>query len=351
MNTVSEPVVSVVTPVYNGARYLAECIESVLAQTHRNWEYIIVDNCSTDSTPEIASQYAQRDHRIRIVTNEHFVGVIENHNIAFSLISGESKYCKVLAADDYLLPECIQKLVDMAERNPRAAIVESYAISDNGVPWIGLPPHRSVFEGREVCRLYLLGAIEAFGTPSSVLYRSTAVRERRDFYPGPLPNADLAACLICLESADYAFVHQILSYRRIHSEAISADVHALDGFLTDRLQFVCEYGPTYLRSDEISSRREELLRTIYRYFALGVVHMRGKEYWSYHRGRLKAFGEQISGVRIAAAVCTKVADLVFNPKQTIGKLLRHLAKPRSPFGRRTDKDCFSPENTIHGTGV
>jgi len=73
-----EPLVTVLTPVYNGEAFLEECIESVLRQTYRNYEYIIVNNCSKDRTPEIASQYAKRDSRIRVHNNNDFVGVIEN---------------------------------------------------------------------------------------------------------------------------------------------------------------------------------------------------------------------------------------------------------------------------------
>ena len=61
------PLVSVVTPVHNGEAFLRECIESVLAQTYSHWEYIIVDNCSTDRTLEIASEYAIKDTRIKIL--------------------------------------------------------------------------------------------------------------------------------------------------------------------------------------------------------------------------------------------------------------------------------------------
>ena len=63
------PLVSVVTPVYNGERFLRECIESVLAQTYQHWDYTIVDNSSTDQTSEIAREYAARDSRIRVLRN------------------------------------------------------------------------------------------------------------------------------------------------------------------------------------------------------------------------------------------------------------------------------------------
>ena len=58
MNTKEAPLVSVITPVYNGAEYIAECVESVLAQTYKNFEYIVVDNCSKDATVEIVRRYA-----------------------------------------------------------------------------------------------------------------------------------------------------------------------------------------------------------------------------------------------------------------------------------------------------
>ena len=65
-----QPLVSVVTPVFNGGKFLGECIDSVLAQTYTNWEYVIVDNCSTDATLEIAQRYAAADPRIRVYHND-----------------------------------------------------------------------------------------------------------------------------------------------------------------------------------------------------------------------------------------------------------------------------------------
>jgi glycosyltransferase involved in cell wall biosynthesis len=309
MSTEVQPLVSIITPVYNGAAYLAECIASVLAQAYNNWELIVVDNCSTDHTLEIATQYAHEDPRIRVVRGDRFVHVIENHNIAFRLISTDSRYCKVVSADDYLFPECISTLVDAAESNPRAGLVGSYAVSSQGVRSVGLPAERSAFTGREVCRLYLLGLIEAFGTPSTVLYRSSLVRARDPFYPGLLPNADLEACLMCLDRTDFAFVHQILSYERIHDGAVSAGIRTVNGFLLDRLQFVIQYGPKYLTPDELENRKKVLLRELYKYLAIGVIHLKGRAFWKYQQQRLKALGEPIENGRLANAVVSKLLDV------------------------------------------
>ena len=124
---------SVVTPVFNGAKYLRACIESVLAQSYDNWDYTIVDNCSTDGSLAIAHEYAETHPQINVRSNEQFVGVIENHNRAFRSISPDAKYCKLVSADDWIYPECISKLVDLAERHPSVGIVGSYSANDHGV--------------------------------------------------------------------------------------------------------------------------------------------------------------------------------------------------------------------------
>src|SRR6266496_2947919 len=101
MNTVRQPLITVLTPVYNGDEHLSECIESILNQTYKNFEYIILNNCSTDTTLEIANTYTRKDSRIRIYNNDRILSAAANHNACFRKISPESKYCKIVQADDW----------------------------------------------------------------------------------------------------------------------------------------------------------------------------------------------------------------------------------------------------------
>ena len=111
----AEPLVSVVTPVYNGEEYLDECIASVVAQSYGNWRYTIVNNCSTDRSAEIAESWAARDPRVCVVHNEGFLGQVENLNRAMALTDPESRWTKMVLADDWIFPACLERMVEVGE--------------------------------------------------------------------------------------------------------------------------------------------------------------------------------------------------------------------------------------------
>jgi cellulose synthase/poly-beta-1,6-N-acetylglucosamine synthase-like glycosyltransferase len=91
----TRPLVNVVTPFYNAATYLAECIESALAQGYADFEYVLMDNCSTDGSYNIAAAYTAHDPRIRLFRCSEFLAQLPNHGRAFLQISSASKYCKI----------------------------------------------------------------------------------------------------------------------------------------------------------------------------------------------------------------------------------------------------------------
>ena len=111
----SEPFVSVVTPFYNTGQYLEECIRSVLSQTYHNYEYLLVNNCSTDRSLDIANTYAKKDSRIKVYTNIQFMTQMGNYNNALRLISKESKYCKIVILVSVAHPESLKVMGDSGQ--------------------------------------------------------------------------------------------------------------------------------------------------------------------------------------------------------------------------------------------
>lgn len=107
------PLVSIGMPVYNGQRFIAEAIESALAQTWPDLELIVCDNGSTDDTPRIVRTYVERDRRIRSFRRQANVGPAANFNRAFRLSRG--RYFKWLAADDVCGPEFIARCLSVLE--------------------------------------------------------------------------------------------------------------------------------------------------------------------------------------------------------------------------------------------
>src|ERR1700683_1050672 len=108
----SLPLVSVVTPAYNEEKYLGECIESVLAQTYTNWDYTIVNNGSTDGTLAIAQKYAAANPRIRVISHDTVIPALANFNFSLRQASTASKYYKMVLADDWMFPECLERMVE-----------------------------------------------------------------------------------------------------------------------------------------------------------------------------------------------------------------------------------------------
>jgi glycosyltransferase involved in cell wall biosynthesis len=326
-----EPLVSVVTPVYNGENFLAECIESVLGQTYRNFEYIIVNNCSEDRSLDIARDYAKKDPRIQVHSNKSFVGVIENHNIAFRLISANSKYCKVVSADDWLFPECLTRMVSLAEMNPTVGLVGSYQLSGGGpnwrhwqIKWDAIPYPSTVISGREVCRFHLLGGPYIFGTPTSLLYRADLVRSQESFYPNPTAEADTSACYKILRNADFGFVHQVLSYERVHEVRQTTISTFRNAYLSSMISDLITYGPAYMTEAEIDKRLGKLLDEYYEFLGASYVRLRNKDFWSYHKTRLKELGHPIDRFRLARVFLARLPGLLLNPKDTFERYLKRL---------------------------
>jgi glycosyltransferase involved in cell wall biosynthesis len=247
----SPPMISVLTPVYNGERYLAECIESVLAQTWTDWEYIIVDNCSEDGSAELAERYAATDERIRVVRSTEFVNVHCNFSRSARLMHPRSRYCKFLSADDWMHPECLAQMVSVAERNPTVGIVSSYRLEGNELGHGGLVPYTDeVVPGAQVVRAALLDGVFVTGSPSQLLYRADLVRRTDPFFDRSYWHSDTHAAYRTFSGCDLGFVHQVLTYTRLHPQALTATTRRLNTYLPNEIRLRMQFGRKVLTSDE-----------------------------------------------------------------------------------------------------
>jgi len=332
-----ESLVSIITPAYNAEKYLAECIESVLAQTYQNWEYIIVNNCSTDRSLEIAQAYAQRDRRVRVHNNVQFLNQIQNWNHALRQASAEAKYCKVVHADDWLFPECLTRMVELAEANPSVGLVSAYRLDENWVNLDGLPYPITVISGVEVCRASLLNKLYLFGSPSSLLIRADLIRGREKFYNEANIHADKEACFDILQHTDFGFVHQVLTYTRRHNEATTMTItRRFNTLKPARLMILKKYGPVYLSPEEYDRCFKQQLSSYYRFLAQKVFEFKGEDFWKYHQHELEKLGCPLSFIRLM-----KVSLLeLLNFRETVKRIKQARQEQIEKSEKGTDLKSF-----------
>lgn len=126
--------VSIIMPSYNTGRFIAETIRSVLDQTYENWELIIVDDCSTDDTDMMVSQF--HDNRIRYLKNEYNSGAAESRN--YALREAKGKWIAFLDSDDLWIPEKLEKQIAFMEAKGCAFSYTNYCLIDEDSSCLGV---------------------------------------------------------------------------------------------------------------------------------------------------------------------------------------------------------------------
>jgi glycosyltransferase involved in cell wall biosynthesis len=112
-----EPLVSIFIPVFNGEKTIARTLDSILNQTYKNIEIIIIDNCSADSTVKVVKEFS--DVRIRLILNDnHLPSAEDNWNRCF--FYGHGEFMAIFHADDVYLPQMVSRQVETLKKFPRA---------------------------------------------------------------------------------------------------------------------------------------------------------------------------------------------------------------------------------------
>jgi len=208
--------VTVLMAVYNGQKYLAEAIESVLNQTLTDFEFLIIDDASTDKTPEILKFFVEKDQRIVIFRNEINIGLTKSLNIG--LKKARAKYIARLDADDIALPDRLKTQLDFLESSPRVTLVGSFAeIIDKNGQSLGV---RKVVTESEVIKFELI--LRNCFFHSAVFFRKGVVLTTGGYNESFRHAQDFELFSRLSEKHSLANIARPLIKLRVHGESVVA---------------------------------------------------------------------------------------------------------------------------------
>ena len=221
------PSVSVCIPVYRGEEFLAETIRSVLDQTYRDFELVVLDNASPDDSGRIACSFG--DPRIRVETNPTTLPQPENWREAVRLC--RAPLIKLVCADDLLHPRCLEYQVGPMEADPGLAVVAArrHMIDERSrvlVPRRGLTGLTGVRSSVEVARHVVRSGANPIGEPGGVLFRRAHYFAVGGWRPDHRFVMDLDLWIRLLQHGEFLGLPETLAAFRIGQDSLSADNEA-----------------------------------------------------------------------------------------------------------------------------
>ena len=230
---VAEPLVSVLVPAYRCETFIGECLRSVMAQSYAHLELIVVDDCSPDSTFEVAVETVRDWPRATVFRNEENLGNRENFRRLLGL--GRGPLVKFLCADDLLAPDAVARLVSALESDPAIGLATSRRVPIDEVgavlplQMLPQPPVRAnaVVDGHEAGNHLLRNLRNWIGEPTTVLFRRSLLPLGGLYDLGsaaPSRNLDVVWWLKILQRSSLAVVADTLSSFRQHGGQVTKQV-------------------------------------------------------------------------------------------------------------------------------
>ncbi len=264
------PLVAIATPVYNGAAFLEETMECVQSQTYPNIVHCVLDNASSDATPEIIARFKHR--RVPLITarNPATVPLIGNWNAALRLVPSDAAYFRVLSADDLMDRRCIEKMVALGEQNPRVGVILCQDLVNQTVRGADVPADVSVFDGRSMIRRALLSEIDFPHVHCLYRYPSGGMPEAffdAEFNGIRLLCTDADAAMRVLSTSACGYLHEPLTMTRWPGAVTSAEMLPNAVGIWSLLQLIDRWGP------KVFDRNEDYLRCRGRHLRRYYLHL------------------------------------------------------------------------------
>lgn len=289
----TNPLVSIISPTYNHEKYIADCIDSVLQQTYKNWEMIIIDDGSTDQTFNIALQYASKDDRIKVFTQTN-VGIfrlVETYN--FALNKSRGKYVAVLEGDDVWVAEKLEWQINEMEKNEKSVLCwgkaysSSFDLSQNYYLTDYSTKSASILNNNPVNSATSILLFSNFIVALTVLIRRSALEEIGGFKQShQLPLVDVTTWIELSLQGTFSFIDEALGKWRFYPNQITktytAEIH--EGFYKFALDF-------FLSNQDVFSDSKISIQSIKKHFHKQLVEAHSRS------GRYKLIRKDFSGAR------------------------------------------------------
>jgi glycosyltransferase involved in cell wall biosynthesis len=236
---------------------------------------------------------------------------------ALAELSNSSKYCKLIQADDWLFPDCLQLMVRIFEQSETIGLVSSYWLEGDTLCGSGYPINIPIFRGRDCAKWFLRTETRVFGSQSTVMYRSSVVRERKEFYNVKFLAADLEVCLEILKEWDFGFIPQVLSFTRRDNGGIN---YSLGKYLPYQLHgyiILQRYSLVFMDASEATAIKRKAKRYYYGVLARAALQLRGCGFWRFHAAELKMIPETINRPYLLLQIAIVSTWIVSNPGKSI----------------------------------
>ena len=217
------PTVSICIPAYNAEAHLEELVDAVVAQTFTDWELIIVNNASTDSTAAILRKIVSthNDARIKVITNDRTLKMVDNFNAAIGYATGE--FIKLICADDLPAEDCLERQVHALRNHPDAVMTAGARIIINhdgkklfkrsGISKSGL------YNGKKMIRRCILAGANIIGDPVCVMWRRSATQTLGGFDDAIIYCFDMEYWFRILTLGNLFYDSTPVGFYRIHKKS------------------------------------------------------------------------------------------------------------------------------------
>jgi len=224
--------VSVIIPMYNSEKYLEECINSVLNQTYKNFELIIINDCSTDSSLSILNKIT--DNRIKIVNFKENKGVSISRNKGIELATGD--YICFLDSDDFWVPEKLEKQLEFIEKNNYEFIYSNYAFWKNNkkTKTTNVPEELTYEQAIKNTTIFV----------STVMLNMKKLKKEDIYMPNLTIGQDTSTWWQILKKGITAYgMKEVLAYYRVYKQSLSSNkIKAVIGawkiYLREEMKFL-----------------------------------------------------------------------------------------------------------------